>query len=136
MSATLQNLATESKAPSDKLSYGTADWTVIHSATASALSAGAVAVAGSQHYLTHATISFSAAPAAGTATVKDGTTVIYQVEFGAHLTGPIDLNFETRPLRASVGAALTVTATSAGGSVVQTVSASGFTMVQGTQTSV
>lgn len=136
MSATLQNLATESRATSDKLSFGTVDWTVIHSATATALSAGPAAVAGSQHYLAHATVSFSAAPAAGTIQVKDGTTVIFQVEFGAHITTPIDLNFETRPLRAAIGAALTVAVGSAGGAVVQTVSATGFTVVQGTQASV
>jgi hypothetical protein len=136
MSATLQNLNLAGNTPADRLSFGPPDWTVIHSGTAAALSAGPAGATNKQHWLTHAIVSFSAAPAAGTITVKDGTSVIFQVEFGAHITNAIDLNFEQRPLRATVGAALTVNVSSAGGAVVQTVSATGFTDVVATQTSV
>lgn len=135
MSASIVNFG-ESRAPSDKLSYGTDDWTAIHSATATALSAGPAAVAQAQHYCAKVTLSYSAAPAVSVFTIKDGTTVIFQAEISASAPFVNVFDFQKRPLRASIGAALTANVGSAGGAIVQTIIMEGFTLPQGTQTSV
>lgn len=136
MSAAIVNLAAEVRAPADWLEYRPIDWVAIHTATPGALSAGPAGAAGVQHYLCYFSVTFSAAPAIGIITVKDGSTVIWQEDFSA--SAPFDTfrDFGKRPLRASIGAALTVNVATAGGSVVQTVNAAGFSINQGTQTSV
>ncbi len=136
MPATLQNLATEVRAPADWLEYRPIDWTAIHTATPGALVAGPAGVAGVQHFLCYFCITYSAAPAIGIVTVKDGTTVIWQEDVSASAPFTIFRDFGKRPLRAAIGAALTINVATAGGSIVQTVNAAGFSVNQGTQTSV
>lgn len=145
MSASIVNLTAESRAPADKLSYGSTDWVAIHSATAGVLSCGPAAAAGSgtgstpgpaaQHYCARVTLSYSAAPAVSVLTIKDGATIIHQEEISAD-TRRVDLDFSKRPLRATIGAALTANVGSAGGAVVQTLIMHGFSVNQGAQTSV
>jgi hypothetical protein len=107
--------------------FGPPGWTVVASASNDALVANQAGVTNKQHWLTHLTLSFSAAPAAPTTlTVKDGSTVIWQVEISI-TTIVLTENFETRPLHATTGAALTVNVGAGGSGVVGTISASGFT---------
>ncbi len=136
MPASIVNLDPETRAPADWLEYHPIDWVAIHTATPGALSAGPAALTGAQHYLCYFSVTFSAAPAIGIIQVKDGNTVIWQEDFSASAPFAIFRNFGKRPLRGSIGAALTVNVATAGGSIVQTCNAAGYTVAQGTQTSV
>lgn len=128
MTTTSANLDALS-ASAEKAAFGFPAWTAIDTATAAALSAKTAAKARQQHCLTHLTLSFSTAPSSAlTLTVKDGTTVIWQVEISTS-TLVFTENFETRPLHASTNADLTVNVGSAGGSVVQTISTAGFSIM-------
>ena len=128
MSTNSVNLAATSIS-AEKAAFAPPTWTAVDTGTNGALVANVVAVARQQHYLTHFTVSFSAALAAPvTVTVKDGTTVIWQVEIGV-LSSTFTENFETRPLHASTNAALSVNVGAAGSGVVQTISAAGFSIM-------
>ena len=101
--------------------YGQPQFTSLHTATATALSATVTPPnADQQCRMFHLTLSYSAAPAVSVLTVKDGTTVLWQAEISA--TGPFVyvFDFSLKPLRGSRGAALSANVGSAGGAVVQT----------------
>ena len=105
--------------------YGQPAFTVIHTATATALDATATPAAGQSARMFHLTLSYSAAPAVSVLTVEDGATVIWQAEISA--TGPFvyTFDFSAKPLRGTKGAVLHAKVGSAGGAVVQTISWTG-----------
>lgn len=120
------NLAA-SAVPAEKLAFAPAKWTAVDTNSNAATSANVVAVAGQQHFATHVTVSFSTVPATAlTLTIKDGTTVIWQVELSTTNTIFTE-NFETRPLHASTNAALSANVGAAGTGVTSTISLAGFT---------
>lgn len=102
--------------------YGQPDYTVIHTATATALSATYTPAGQNVARMFSLCLSYSAAPAVGTLTVKDGTTVIWQCEISASTPLVNFFDFSKKPLRASPGAVLSANVGSAGGAVVQTIS--------------
>lgn len=111
--------------------FGQPDFTVVQTATNSALAA-TYTPADANHgqcRMFYLTLSFSAAPTAPlTLTVKDGTTVIWQVEISVSAPFVQNFDFSARPLRASVGAALSANI-GASGAAVQTISWSGDTFI-------
>lgn len=128
MTVTVRSLAATSP-PAEKAAFGVPTWTMYDTATNTALSAIKAALAQQQHYLTHVTLSFSAAPATALVlTIKDGTTIIWQTEISTDVRTFTE-NFETRPLHASTNAALNIEVGAAGSGVVQTISASGFSVM-------
>ena len=100
--------------------FGQPDFTVLQTATATALSAAYTPSAQDIARLFKLCASFSAAPAVSVIQVMDGSTVIWQQDIPA-AAGPYQWDFSAKPLRASAGAVLSVTMGSAGGSVVQTI---------------
>lgn len=117
-------LAPVTNTPAEKLMFGPSDWTLIHTANG-ALAAVIAAAAGNQHFLKRVDLSFSAAPSDSTLTVKDGTTIIWQI--GIPATGPLvyAFDFSGCPLQATEGAALSVNIGTPGGAVVATITAIG-----------
>jgi hypothetical protein len=125
MSSSTQTLSPVSLV-AERALFGQPGFTVIHSATATILGATYTPVAAnSMARMFHLTLSYSAAPAASTLTVKDGSTIIWQAEISA--TGPFVyvFDFSAKPLRGSNAAALSANVGSAGGAVVQTISWTG-----------
>lgn len=128
MSTTNQLADASRHAEKDAFQFPT--WTVIDTGSNATLAASIGAKAQQQHFLTHFTVSFSAALAAAvTVTVKDGTTVIWQTEIGTEVRIYTE-NFETRPLHASTNAALVVGVAAAGSGVTQTISMAGYSRMQ------
>ena len=126
MATSATNLSACSPA-AEKALFSFPTWAVVDTGTA-ANTATVTGITGQQHCLTHLTVSLSAAPSAATVIqVKDGSTVIWQVQVATE-SRVITENFETRPLHASTGADLVITCGSAGGTTTQTVSACGFTI--------
>ena len=124
MATTTNTLAGISGA-AEILLFGQPAFTVIHTATATALDATATPAADQQARMFHLTLSYSAAPAVSVLTVEDGSTVIWQAEISA--TGPFvyTFDFSAKPLRGTKGAVLHAKVGSAGVSVVQTISWTG-----------
>lgn len=124
MSTTTNTLAPLSGA-AEVLLFGQPLVTVIDTGTAGALAATLTPAGDQIARFFRVTLSYSAAPAASTLTIKDGNTVIWQAEISA--TGPFvyDFDFSAKPLRSSRGTALSANVGSAGGSVVQTISCVG-----------
>ena len=115
--------------PAEVAAFGLPTWTSYDTGTNAALTATTALVANQQHYITKVTASFSAAVAAAvTLAIKDGTTVIWQVEIAPGVLTFTE-NFETRPLHGTRGTAVNVTVGAAGTGVVQTVCMAGFTAV-------
>lgn len=116
-------------------SWGPSAWTVVAHTTNGTNTAVVAAVAAgeaggqkpaAQHFLCYATISVSTAYTTATnVQIKDGTTVIYQIELAATAPLVIDLDFSHRPLCASAGNSLSVVQGPSGGGL-QTVSIAGF----------
>lgn len=129
MAVAVKTLGFITAIPAERLAFGAPDWTLIDTATATALNAVLAAVQGVQHVLEHVTLSYSAATAVATLQVKDGSTVIWQAEIPA-AAGPFIFDFSKCPLRATTGASLSVIVGSAGGAVVQTISAIGYSSQQ------
>ena len=117
--------------PAEKALFGDPKYTVIDTGTNAALAAtftpsgnNAVARMFSVGY------SLSAAPATAlTLTVKDGTTVIWQHEISVSAPFFGFFTFDKRPLRASVGAALSANIGAPGVGIVGTVCWEGDTIV-------
>ena len=106
--------------------FGQPQFTSIHTATHTALSATVTAPNADQCVrMFHLTLSYSAAPAVSVLTVKDGATVIWQAEIS--VTGPFvyTFDFSQKPLRGSKGAALSANVGDAGVGIVQTLSWTG-----------
>lgn len=103
--ATVANLLAETKA------WGYAEWTVVGLNTAGATTATLAAATTSantampiQHYLDHLTVSASGAiTTAAAVQIKDGSTVIWECQWG--VGGPLmmDFNFEKRPIPNTAG---------------------------------
>lgn len=112
----------------EKAAFGWPTWTSLDSQSSATATATKTGLAGYCHALTHITVSSSAAPSgAVTLTIKDGTTIIWQVELA---TGVLTFteNFETRPLHASVGADLVASIGSTGST--GTISMAGLSVKQ------
>lgn len=124
MATTTNTLAGISGA-AEILLFGQPGYTVIHTATATALDATATPAATQQARLFHITLSYSAAPAVSVLTVEDGATVIWQAEISATGRFVYTFDFSQKPLRGSKGNVLHVKVGSAGGAVVQTISWTG-----------
>ena len=124
MATTTNTLAGISGA-AEILLFGQPAFTVIHTATATALDATATPAATQSARMFHLTLSYSAAPAVSVLTVEDGSTVIWQAEISA--TGPFvyTFDFSAKPLRGTKGAVLHAKVGSAGVSVVKTISWTG-----------
>lgn len=107
--------------------FGQPAFTCIHTATHTALAASVSPPNATQCVrMFRCDLSFSAAPsAAGTLTVKDGSTVIWQAEIST--TGPFvySFDFSAKPLRASKNAALSANLGDPGVGIVGTISWSG-----------
>lgn len=72
------------------------------------------------------TVSFSAAPDAGTqVSIQDGSTIIWQTEISVTGRFVVTYNFARKPLRSTRGTALSAVVSAAGAGVVQTVVFSG-----------
>lgn len=121
MATTTNTLAGISGA-AEVLLFGQPAFTVIHTATATALDATATPAAGQQARLFNLTLSYSAAPAVSVLTVEDGSTVIWQAEISATGRFVYFFDFSAKPLRGTKDAVLHVKVGSAGGAVVQTIS--------------
>src|SRR3954469_6720718 len=111
----------------EKASFGVPTHTAIGDVTTGANVATFTAATGKQWYLCEFTVSFGATTtAAATLTVKDGSSLIYQVLIPITTEPkPVQVQFGRRPLHASVSAALTINLSSPG-SIASTISASGF----------
>lgn len=125
--ATTTNTLQPVSVVAERALYGQPGFTVIHTATATALSATFTPKGQDVARMFHLTLSYSVAPAVSTLTVKDGTTVIWQAEIPA-AAGPYVFDFSDKPLRGSAGAVLSANVGSAGGTVVQTISWTGDTL--------
>ena len=136
MAAVVVNtLAKVRELSAEQAAWGPAAWTVLATGTNSANVAVVAAIAGGgpgglkppvQHFLSHATISVSAAyTTVGNVQIKDGTTVIWQLEIALAAPLVIDIEF-ARPLAATPGNLLSVSQPAAGSAIVQTVCISGF----------
>ena len=102
--------------------FGPCTWSAFDTQTAATTTAVHTGVANKQHELYKVVVSFSAAPAGPLILlIKDGTTTIGRAEIPASATSPVALDFGLRPLTAAIGADLSATVASAGGSTVQTV---------------
>lgn len=110
--------------------FGLPTWTAIASESNATVTASKAALATFQHCLTHLSLSFSA-PTTNVLTlqVSDGATVIWQVQIATGFLTYTE-NFETRPLHASSGVALTATVAAAGAGITQTIALCGFSVRQ------
>lgn len=114
----------------EKALFAWPTWTEMDTETNTTATATHTALAAYQHALVHLTVSFSVATATAlTLLIKDGTTVIWQVELAIGVFTFTE-NFETRPLHASVNADLVATVGAAGSGVVGTISMAGFSVKQ------
>ena len=120
--ATTTNTLSSISVNAERALFGQPDFTVIHTATATALAAQFVPTGQDIARMFSLCLSYSAAPAVSTLTVKDGTTVIWQTEISASAPFANFFDFSKKPLRGSAGASLTAVVGSAGGAVVQTLS--------------
>lgn len=111
--------------------YGPPDWTVIGTATNSAVTATAVAVANKQNWCYKAIVSFSGASgtSANVFTIKDGTsgTTLFQANIPAAVTAPISFDFSRVPIRGSTNTALVAGLNDPGASVTATITIIGRT---------
>jgi hypothetical protein len=126
--ATTTNTLQPVSVVAERALYGQPDFTVLHPATATALSAVAAGVSQKCLRMFKLVLSYSAAPAVSVLTVQDGTTVIFQAEISASAPFVYQFDFSAKPLRGSAGAALSAQVGSAGGSVVQTICWTGDTI--------
>jgi hypothetical protein len=126
--ATTNTLAQISMA-AEKALFGQPDWTITGLCTADTLIGIAPAVTNKINRVKRVTASYSAAPATGLLTVKDGTTVIWETQLGsAGTTVGCDFDFSLHPLRGTSGASMTVSAPSGGGAIVQSLAVIGDTV--------
>jgi hypothetical protein len=124
----VNTLAPASLAQAEQLEFGCPHWTAVHSidGAADAVVAG---VAGVQHFVTGLTLSFDVAPAAGTLTIEDGSSVIWQAAIPA-AAAVYDFDFSGRPLPCAIGAAAHGKVSDPGGSVVACITLIGFSSRQ------
>jgi hypothetical protein len=130
MSDTLVALSAISLA-AEKALFGVPTATVVGIAATGANTATFTGKTGQQWCLCDVSVSFAATTtAASTLTIKDGTTVIWQVELPTLTSpAPVVLSFAKRPLHASSAANLVIGLTSPG-AIASTISASGFLVTQ------
>lgn len=104
------------------------EWSVVATTAANAVvTATKAAVTGKTHYVTGYRLSASGAPAATvSATLKDGATVVEQVEIPAAVIAPIVVTFR-HPLKCTKGALTEVSCPAIGGVTRCTVTLHGFT---------
>lgn len=127
MADDLRTLAAYSAAL-EKIAFALPDWSAVGTTTAATCTATATAPGEAfQRVADKAVVSFSAAPAGVLAfTLSDDTTVIFRCEIPAAATAPIVIPL--RGLRAARNKALTASVGSAGGSTVQSITLTGWTI--------
>lgn len=108
-------------------SFAPTTWTVVASQTNATATATKSAEAGKTHYITGISFSMSAAPAAAAVVqIKDGTTVIDQMQVPAAAQAPFVHNY-TPPLQVTMGNLASITVGALGSGVVGTVVLKGKT---------
>lgn len=109
---------------------GPATWTATDRDTNAQSVATQAAVARARHFVTHITVSGSAAPAAAVqVTLASGATTLDTFEIPAAAFAPIVFNYN-RPLRGGINEAITLTCPALGAAVVSNVTVKGFTVVE------
>ena len=116
-------------ARAEDLAFKPATWSVVTSVNdnTSAVATRAAPGAALRLYITHATISASAAPSATvSATITDGGTTIERIEIPAAVFAPVIIPYP-RGYKCGVNAAAVITLPAIGGTTRGTVSIHGFT---------
>ena len=112
----------------EAVAFNPTTWSEPATATNGAATATKAGVTGFSHYVTHITISASAAPlAAVQAQLKDGTTAIDKFEIPASAFSPIPVNY-VRAFKITAGADTVLTLPALGAGVVGTVTLKGFSL--------